>query len=117
MLQYRILPEDDYLLAQVSGLVSLPAWDQLLAELEQALAGVAPGPLVLDLTGLVGWLGQPERTAVGALMARRLVRMTKVALFIEADKITGVVEAEARRLGLDLRLFPTREAAAAWVAG
>jgi len=114
-MQYRILPNDHFILAQLGGLVSLPAWDQVLVELEQAIAGAAGDRLVLDLTGLVGWLGLPERTAVGALMARRLARMKKVALFIEADKITGVVEAEAQRLGLDLKLFPTEAAAAAWV--
>lgn len=114
-MQFRLLPNDDFILAQLSGLVSLPAWDQVLAELEQAIAGVPGDRLVLDLTGLVGWLGMPERTAVGALLARRLARMTRVALFIEAGKITGVVEAQAQRLGLDLRLFPTQEAAASWV--
>lgn len=115
-MQYRIhANDDDFILAQLSGLVSLPAWDQVLAELEQALAGAASDRLVLDLTGLVGWLGLPERTAVGALLARRFARMKKVALFIEADKITGVVEAEAQRLGLDLRLFPSEAAATAWV--
>lgn len=117
MLQYRILPNDDFILAQVGGLVSLPAWEQGLAGLEQAIAGAAPDRLLLDLTGLVGWLGVPERTAVGALMARHFARFRKVAIYIQAHKITGVVQAEAQRNGLDLRLFPSMEAAAAWVVG
>jgi hypothetical protein len=115
MLQYRILSSDAFIFVRVSGLVSLPAWEQMLEALEQALAGIAGDRLVADLTGLVGWLGQPERTAVGALMARRLAGMKKVALFIEAGKITGVVEAEAQRQGLDLRLFPSQAAAVDWV--
>jgi hypothetical protein len=115
MLQFRFLAHDDFLLAHVFGLVSPEAWDQVLRELEQAIAGAGKDRLVLDLTGLLGWLGQPERTAVGGLMAIRLARMKRVALFVQASKITGVVEAEAQRKGLDLRLFPSFEDAAAWV--
>lgn len=114
-MQYQLFPNDEFILAHLSGLVSLPAWDQVLGELEQALDGAVADRLVLDLTGLVGWLGLPERTAVGALMARRLARMKKVALYIQANKITGVVEAEAQRHGLDLRLFPAANAATGWV--
>lgn len=115
MLQLRILAQDEFCLAQLSGLVSVESWAQGLRELEGAI-GDAPGDrLVVDLTGLLGWLGVPEREAVGALMATHLARMKKVALFIQPEKIAGVVEAQARRNGLDLRMFPSQQAAAAWV--
>jgi hypothetical protein len=114
MLQFRFLPHDDFVYAHIYGLVSLEAWDQVLAQLEQALEAAAGDRLVVDLTGLVGWLGLAERTAVGAMMARRLSRMKKVALFIQAEKISGAVEAEAQRNGLDLRLFPSHDEAANW---
>ena len=68
----------------------------------------------MNLTGLVGWLGVPERKAVGALMATHLGRMNKGALFIQPEKIAGVVEAEAQRNGLALRVFPESEAAFDW---
>lgn len=114
MLQLRLIPQQDYVLAHFTGLVSLEAWENGLRELEDAI-GPAPGDrLVVNLTGLVGWLGVPERTQVGALMAARLGRMKKVALYIQADKIAGVVEAEARRNGLDLRLFPSYDNAVTW---
>lgn len=103
------------MLAHIDGLVSLEAWDQVLRALELAIAGAESDRLVADLSGLVGWLGVPERTAVGALMAARLARMAKVALVIEAGKISGVVEAEAQRKGLNLRLFPRYEDAVSWV--
>lgn len=114
MLQLRILPHDNLLLAQVGGLVSLPAWEQLLRELAEALSGRPSDRLVLNLTELVGWLGVPERTAVGALMAAHLARMKKVALFIQPEKISGVVQAEAKRNGLELRLFSQYDAAVSW---
>ena len=63
----------------------------------------------------MGYLGEPERRAVGALMAKHLARMRKVALVVEARKITGVVKEEATRAGLLLRLFPLMDDAVAWV--
>jgi hypothetical protein len=48
-------------------------------------------------------------------MAARLTRMKKVALVIEAAKISGAVESEAQRNGLNLRLFPDYNDAVDWV--
>ena len=114
MLQLRILPHDDINRAQIAGLVSVEAWKKVLRELEEALRAKPKDRLVLNLTELVGWLGVPERREVGALMATHLHSMTKTALFIQPQKITGVVQAEAERNGLNLRLFGEYEAALAW---
>jgi hypothetical protein len=114
-LQLRLDPHDDYYLARIDGLVSLEAWDQVLQELGQATMPLQRDRMVVDLSGLVGWLGLPERTEVGRLMATHLARLTKVALVIEAAKITGAVEGEARRNGLDLRLFPDWDEAVSWI--
>jgi hypothetical protein len=114
MLQLCIFPHDDVVRAQIGGLVSVDAWARVLRELEEALLPIPRDRLVLNLTELVGWLGVPERTQVGALMATHLHRMTKVALFIQPHKIAGVVQAEAQRNGLDLRLFGEYEAALSW---
>lgn len=114
-MQFRIDPHGDYVQAHISGLVSVEAWDAVLLELEGALAAVTSDRLLVDLSGLVGWLGLPERTAVGAMMSQRLARMKKVALVIEPQKISGAVEAEAQGKGLDLRLFSSHGDAAGWV--
>lgn len=114
MLQLRIFPQEDFFLAHLSGLVSVEAWEQGLRGLEDAISGAQRDRLVLNLTGLVGWLGVPERKVVGALMATHLARMKKVALFIQPEKIAGVVEAEAQRNGLDLRLFSSYDDAVSW---
>jgi hypothetical protein len=114
MLQLRYLPQDVFILAHFTGLVSVEAWENGLRALEDAARGEHLDRLVLDLTGLVGWLGVPERTAVGALMARHLARMKRVALYIQREKITGVVEAEAQRNGLNLRLFSSYDEAVSW---
>ena len=114
MLQFRILPHDDAVVAQVGGLVSMTAWEKLLREMENALGSRQHDRLVVNLTELVGWLGVSERTKVGELMANHLRGMKKVALYIQREKITGVVQAEAQRRGLDLRLFSEYEAAFSW---
>lgn len=114
MLQLRILAQDDIFLAHLTGLVSISAWEQALRDLEHAISGAQRDRLVVNLTGLVGLLGVPERKTVGALMATHLARMKKVALFIQPEKIAGVVEAEAQRNGLDLRTFSRYDDAVNW---
>jgi hypothetical protein len=97
--------------------VSLEAWATVLENLAVALReSAAPPRLIIDLNGLLGYLGVPERQAVGALMARHFAQMQKVALVVPAQKITNVVHDEAQRNGLNLRLFPESEDAQAWVS-
>jgi hypothetical protein len=115
MLQFRLVPSTGFLLARLNGLVSPAAWATVLHELEDAMESVPGDRLVLDLMGLAGYLGVPERQAVGTLMAAHFVRMKKVALFIQAEKITDVVKAEALRRGLNLRLFSNYDEAVGWV--
>ncbi|RYF38005.1 MAG: hypothetical protein EOO25_18130 [Comamonadaceae bacterium] len=115
MLQLRVSPLDDFLLAEIAGLVSLDAWESVLRDLGRVeLEETQRPPLVVDLTGLVGWLGLPERQEVGALMATHLAQFARVSLHIQAEKIAGVVEASARGRGLELRFFPSREEAVRW---
>ena len=114
MLQFELETKDGYMLARLAGLVSPEAWQKMVAELARALEGAPHDRLVANLDGLVGWLGEPERRAVGTLMAAGLSRMKKVALVIEARKITGVVEEEAQKAGLDLRLYSDFGEAARW---
>lgn len=114
-MQFRLLPHRDFLLAHLDGLVSVQAWDEVLRALGDATRSEPLDLLLVNLSGLVGWLGVPERTAVGALLATHLARMRKVALVIEAAKITGVVEAQAQRMGLDLRIFSSEDEAVAWL--
>lgn len=114
MLRIELSPQGNFLLVHLVGLVSPQAWEQALQDLEHAIEGAQGDRLVMDLRGLVGWLGVPERRVVGTLMARHLARMEKVALVIEAPKISGVVQAQAQQQGLDLRLFPNYDDAVNW---
>jgi len=116
MLKFELSTREQVAFAQIEGLVSVEAWATVLENLATALqASAAPPRLVIDLNGLLGYLGVPERQTVGALMARHLARMQKVALIVPAHKITNVVHDEAQRNGLNLRLFPCSDDAHAWV--
>src|SRR5690349_3532498 len=116
MLHFTLIAHDRFSLAHLDGLVTLDAWGVVLENLAAALiASPAPPRLILDMTAVAGYLGIPERRAVGALMARHLGRMQKVAVVVQAHKITEVVHSEAQRNGLDLQLFPEYDDAVAWV--
>jgi hypothetical protein len=117
MLKFELREGELFAVARIEGLVSVEAWAAVLEALAAALqAGAAPPRLVMDLTALLGYLGTPERRTVGAMMASHLAGMQKVALVIQAHKITGIVQDEAQRHGLNLRLFPGGDDARAWVS-
>jgi hypothetical protein len=114
-MQYHLFAQDGFWQASIEGLVAVDAWDEMLRGLGAAAVAEQAQLLVLDLTGLLGYLGVPERQVVGALFAQHLRAVRRVALFIQKEKIAGVVEAHARASGLDLKIFPTREDAVAWI--
>lgn len=116
MLNFGLSAHEGFFRARLEGLVSVQAWDALLQDLAQAIPATGvPARLVIDMTAAVGYLGTPERTAVGALMARHLAQMEKVAIVVQQQKITGVVSAEAQRNGLNLRILPAYDDAVSWV--
>lgn len=116
MLRFELSEGEPYALARLEGMVSVDAWATVLEDLATALrAGAASPRLVIDLNAVLGYLGVPERQAVGALMAKHLAGIQKVALIVQAHKITNVVHDEANRKGLNLRLFPCGDEARAWV--
>ena len=117
MLDYRLTGGKAFALAHLDGVVSLEGWQSVLERLADALvATAAPPRLVIDMTAVLGYLGTPERRAVGALLARHFKGIEKVAMVVQAHKITDVVSSEAQRNGLNLRLFPVYDDAVAWVS-
>jgi hypothetical protein len=116
MLHFKMTVGVEFILVSLDGLVTLDAWEAVLHRIADALpTRDAPRRLVIDMTSVLGYLGVPERTAVGALMAYHLGGMQRVAIVVQAEKITNIVHNEAQRNGLDLRLFPHYDEAMAWV--
>jgi hypothetical protein len=116
MLNFELTLDDGFILVTLEGLVSLDAWDEVLQRVAVALPPKdAPRRLVIDMRSVLGYLGIPERTAVGNMMASRLNLMEKVVILVQTEKITQIVHDEARKNGLDLRLFPHYDQAVAWV--
>lgn len=117
MLDYRLTAQEAFALAQLHGLVSLEGWQAVLPKVAGALVETAAPPrLVIDMTAVLGYLGTPERRQVGALLAMHFRQIEKVAIVVQAHKITEVVSSEAQRNGLTLRLFPEHDDAVAWVS-
>lgn len=116
MLTFELTASDAFVLVRLEGLVSLEAWDAVLHKIAAVLA-TRDGPprLMIDMNSALGYLGVPERRSVGAMMASRLSGMQRVAILVQAEKITNVVHDEAQKHGLDLRLFPHYGDAVAWV--
>lgn len=116
MLTFEMTNSDGFVLAHLEGLVSLESWDSVLHGIAAALAARnGPRLLMIDMKSVWGYLGIPERRAVGAMMGERLGSMHKVAILVQAEKITDVVHGEAHRHGLDLKLFPEHGDAVAWL--
>lgn len=116
MLTYKLTVHEHYCLARLGGLVSFDGWEAVLGGVAAELAATkAPPCLVVEMTAVVGYLGVPERRAVGALMAQYFKNLSKVAIVVQAHKITDVVRSEARQRGLNLQLFPECAHAVAWV--
>ena len=116
MLTFKLTAQSGFTVVHLDGLVFLEAWRAVLESIADELAkGDAPARLVVDMRAVGGYLGIPERTAVGALMAKHFAGTEKVAVVVQAHKITEVVYSEAQRNGLNLRLFPDWDDAVAWV--
>lgn len=115
MLRFTLTAHDRFCQAHLDGLVTVEGWEAVLKDLAGALAAAnSPPCLVIEMTAVVGYLGVPERRTVGALMAHHFKGLTKVAIVVQAHKITDVVRGEARQGGLDLQLFPQYAEAVAW---
>lgn len=115
MLRFTLTAQDRFCQAHLDGLVTVEGWEVVLKDLACALAATkAPPCLVIDMTAVLGYLGVPERRTVGALMAHHFKGLTKVAIVVQAHKITDVVRSEARQSGLNLQLFPEYAEAVAW---
>lgn len=116
MLTFEMTDSDGFVHVHLEGLVSLDAWDAVLQRISAELATrEGPRHLMIDMRSALGYLGIPERRAVGAMMAERFSGMEKVAIVVQAEKITNVVHDEAHRYGLNLRLFPQHGDAVAWL--
>ena len=116
MMQFRLTPHDSFVIATLDGLVSLSAWEAVLTAFQHAIEPLAVQCLVIDMRGVVGWLGTPERAAVGGLMAHCFAPLKRVAVVVQQEKISGIVESEGKRLGLDLRVLSDFDEAVQWVS-
>jgi hypothetical protein len=115
MMTFALDREEGCAVARLEGLAMLEGWMEMLPGLGEATTDVPGGCLLIDLHGLVGFLGTPERRRVGELAAVHLKHLRRVALLVPPQKVTGVTEAAARAAGLDLRVFADGQQARDWL--
>ena len=115
MMEFEIERSEGFALARLQGLAQLEGWQDILPRLGQATAAAGDLRLLIDLHGLVGFLGTPERRKVGELAAMHLRHLRRVVIFVPPQKVSGVTEKAARGEGLDLRVFADAQEARAWL--
>jgi hypothetical protein len=102
--------------AEVTGLAFMDAWDRLLRQLGEQTRRMGSRGALLDITGLVGTLGVPEREQLGRLFAHHLGHLSRLALFMQHERISRVAERSACAAGMRTRVFADRLEAQAWLA-
>lgn len=112
-MEFEITRDAGIATASVSGLAMLEGWEEMLPRLGEQTAG--DRRLLIVIAGLVGFLGNPERRKIGELAATHLNHLQRIAMLVPPEKKTGVTEKEARRLGLDFRVFSQRGEAMEWL--
>jgi hypothetical protein len=105
----------DFVQLVVSGPASMKGFVDLVKEIEQESLTWADTKILADLRSVEGRLDPSEQVFLGELVAQHLHHLEKVASVVPADQITRNSEAAAQTLGMQLRVFTSREEAIAWL--
>ena len=80
-MEFEIERVEGYALARLQGLAQLEGWQEILPRLGELTTAAKDARLFIDLHGLVGFLGTPERRRVGELAAMHLRHLRRVVIF------------------------------------
>jgi len=105
----------DFVQLVVSGPASIKTFVDLVKTVEQESLAWAHKRALVDMRGIAGRLDETEQMFLGELVAQHLPHLEKVASVVYRDQITRGGEMAARELGLQLRIFVSKEEAAAWL--
>jgi hypothetical protein len=100
---------------EVSGLAFADQATQALEAIREATHEHGVRRLLIDLTDVVGTLGEREHKALGLLVVQYLSHLERVASLVPEDKITRISEAAARSRGMELRVFTGLTGAVSWL--
>ena len=105
----------DFVQLAVAGPAEMKSFVELVHDIEEESLSWADRRVLVDLREVEGRLDATEQVFLGELVAQRLPHLERVASVVPADQITRNSEAAAQTLGMQLRVFTSREEAVAWL--
>lgn len=102
---------------EVTGLAFAEEAEEVVLAIQARTREQGDRRLLIDLTDVVGTLGEREHQGLGVLAARHLSHLERVASLVPEDKITRVSEAAAVGQGLALKVFTDLTDAVDWLVG
>ena len=105
----------DYVQLTVSGPAEMKSFVELVQSIEEESMTWADRKVLVDLRNVEGRLDPTEQVFLGELVAHQLPHLEKVASVVPVDQITRNSEGAAQTLGMQLRVFTSREEAVAWL--
>ena len=105
----------DFVQLAVAGPAEMRSFVELVHDIEEESLTWADRRVLVDLREVEGRLDATEQVFLGEMVAQRLPHLERVASVVPADQITRKSEAAAQTLGMQLRVFSSREEAVAWL--
>ena len=105
----------DFVQLAVAGPAEMKSFVELVHDIEEESLTWADRRVLVDLRDVEGRLDPTEQVFLGEMVAQRLPHLERVASVVPADQITRNSEAAAQTLGMQLRVFTSREEAVSWL--
>jgi hypothetical protein len=105
----------DFVQLAVAGPASLKAFAELVTTVERESHLWSDRKVLVDLREVEGDLLPDEQAFLGELVAHHFQHLDKVASLVPAGQLTRNSERAAREMGMQLRVFMSKEEALAWL--
>lgn len=104
-----------YVQVAVEGPASIKSFVELVSQLGQDTLFWADRKVLVDLRGVEGELAPTEQVFLGEMVARDMQHLAKLASVVPPERLTRNSESAAQELGMQLRVFASREEAIRWL--
>ena len=99
----------------IFGEATMKNFVELVETVEQESVYWSDRKVLVDLRQVQGQLEPEEQVFLGELVAQSLPHLERMASVVPLEQITRNSEASARRMGLQLSVFASRDGAVAWL--
>jgi hypothetical protein len=114
-LQYTTETDTDFTTLVIAGSASMEAFALLTAQAGEESRQRRDRRLLVDLTGVEGSLAFTEQFRLGQIAAAHFGHLLRLASLVPEDKLTRTSEKVALSMGVQLRVFASREQAVLWL--